>query len=229
SDSVNYRAFQVMEFERNQVWFDPREVLAGTIFDRTDKDSLERMRSADFAVLTEIPPPEAGVYELPFDRDMHRVTPDLMAWCRKNMIELQSGLVQGRDVNVFIRPAVRVQAEPNGWIARHGATVVSLAQILRQKPTIELWGPSSKQQLPTPPHVQAELTIADHPPMQVPAELKYERSAYHLTLKLDPAKLPEVGKVTIELSFDPAVVPRTTSGRNHRELVFKLPDRAELH
>jgi hypothetical protein len=107
-------------------------------------------------------------------------------------------------------------------------TVTGLADVLRERPTIELWGPNSVAYIPTPPQVHATL-ILGHRPIDVPATITYEQGNYHLTLKVDPATLPATGKVEIDLAFDLFFVPRKINGSaDDRELVFFKPNRAEF-
>lgn len=229
SDAFQFRAFHVIEFERQQKWLDAREALAGTIFGRSMDETMQRMSWADFAVITEPAPPGLGVFEHEFDRGMRDATPILLGWCRQNMVQLQSGSIMGRPVSVFVRPAVRVKVDTDGWVEDAGMSLHGLAEVLRDRPLIELWGPNSAAYIPQAPHVHAVLTAPDHAPVEVSGTLTYEDNNYHLSLRLDPATLPATGKVKIDLTFDASFVPRKINGSaDDRKLVFFQPSRAEL-
>jgi len=227
SDALHYKVFKILAYERHGILFHPDEVLANSIFERDPEDAMRRLRYADFVVLTQHPQPKPGTFELPFDRRMRELRPRLFDWCRGNDIELLSehlGPPFDCDATVFVRPEVRVQADADGWIATRGAKVVGLAEVLRARPRIELWGPNSMQYLTNPPHARARIRGSD-----LPAALTYEGDSYHLSLHLDPARLPVTGSVEIELSFDGSFIPRKVNGSaDDRELVMQLPSRAEL-
>jgi hypothetical protein len=236
SDALNFKVFEVMAFERRGQIYRPSEVLANTIFRRNPAELEHRLQCADFAVLSELPPGHPpSPYD--FDRSMQAVKPQLLSWCQQHLVELKHehlGLPFDRDVTLFVRPAVRVSGEPDGWVARSGARITALAEVLRQRPSIELRGKIEASCFKSPPHVVARLRAADEPPHDVPAhdvpaQLQYDGNDYRLSLRLDPAMLPEDGPVEIDLSFDSGFVPRQVSGAaDDRELVMRLPSDGAL-
>jgi hypothetical protein len=227
SDSLHFQAFQVMEFERRGLWFEPREVLGNTIFHRTAEDAIADLKLADIVVLSDFPPTEGFEHE--FEADMRKTLATLMDWCRENLVEISSVPILGRQTTVFIRPAVRVQVDPDGWIASRGMTISGVAEVLRQRPNIELIGPNSATYLPSAPHVRIEMSRPDGSTVQVPATLEYAAPDYHLHVHLDPNTLPASGKVELAVSFDSSFVPRKVNGTaDDRELEFALPTGAEL-
>jgi len=59
--------------------------------------------------------------------------------------------------------------------------------------------------------------------------LRYDGNDYRLSLRIDPAMLPEEGPVEIDLRFDSGFVPRQVSGAaDDRELVIRLPSEGAL-
>ena len=226
SDALNFKVFDVMAFERRGQVFTPREVLANTIFLRNPGELEHRLACADFAVLTQTEPGgPASPYE--FDRGMTAMKPQLFTWCHQHMIEAvheHLGLPFDRDVTLFVRPAVRVQADPDGWIARDGARITGLALVLRQRPNIELRGKNAQAFIGRTPQVRAKLRIGHEAPIDVPAELSEQGDDYRLALRLDPNRLPGDGPVEINLSFDAWFTPRQLNGSNdERQLVMRLP------
>lgn len=231
SDALNFKVFAVMEFERRGRAFTPSEVMANTIFLRNPAEIDQRLACADFALLTQ-PWPGRRPTPYAFDREMQRRRPQLFAWCRSHLVELaHESLGDPFDcgATAFVRPAVQVRAEPDGWIKTRGATITGLAEVLRQRPHVELVGNNAAAYLKSPPRVTAELHAGSGPVQTVPAELKYEGKLYRLSLRLDPALLPREGAVTIELSFGSGFVPRQVSGTpDDRELVMRLPSDGSL-
>lgn len=227
SDVLHYKVFKILTYERNGTLLDADEVLANSIFERDPDEAVRRLRFADFVVLTRHPSPRPGAFELPFDRRMRELRPRLFDWCRNNDVELfdeHLGAPFNCEVTAFARPEVRVQADADGWMASRGAKIVGLAEVLRRRPRVDLWGPNTAQYLKDPPHVTARIAAGE-----ARAALKYEGDRYHLSLHLDPVRLPPTGRVEIELTFDRSFVPRQINGSaDDRELVMPLPDRASL-
>ena len=156
SDALNYKGFKVMAYERHGELFEPAEVLSNTIFTRDNQREIERLRYADFVLLSDNVPAPPGGFELPFDQMMRELRPTLRDWCRRNMVEIETehlGAPFDRDVTVFARPAVQIKCELDGWIAKRGTRLVALAEVLRARPDITLSGPNSAPHLPAPPHV----------------------------------------------------------------------------
>jgi hypothetical protein len=226
SDALNFKAFEVMAFERRGQLFRSSEVLANTIFRRNPAEVAHRLECADFAVLTDVPPNRPpSPYD--FDRSMQAVKPELFAWCREHLVELKHehlGLPFDRDVTLFVRPAIRVVGQRDGWMARSGTRVTALAEVLRQRPNIEMRGKNEASYLRNPPHVLARLSVIEDSTRDVPARLRYEGDEYRLSLRVDPAMLPASGPVDIELLFESGFVPRSVNGTaDDRELVMRLP------
>jgi len=229
SDSINFKVFEVMAFERLGESFDGREVLADSVLARGPDEEINRLHLADFVLLTEQFP--EGTLAYPFDRSMRQLHPELYSWCRQNLIEVDHerlGPPFNYDVTVFLRPAVRVNGEPDGWVARTGATITGIAGVLRHRPVIDLWGPNSATSLPRPPHVTAILTVNGNE-IRVPAGLAYEGTRYHLQLDLGSMELPLNDRMDIRLTFDSSFTPRQVAGTpDDRQLVMRLPDQGEL-
>jgi hypothetical protein len=231
SDALNFKVFDVMVFERRGQVFTPSEVLANTIFLRNPGELEHRLACADFAILTQVAP-DRPLPPYEFDRGMAAMKPALFAWCRLHLIELQHehlGLPFDRDVTLFVRPAVRVQGERDGWIARRGTRITGLAEVLRAKPDIVLRGKNAASSLRGGvPRASARI-VGDGKPIDVPARLTNDADEYALELRLDPKQLPEQGPVTIELTFDASFLPRQVNGSpDGRELVMRLPEDGSL-
>lgn len=227
SDALNFRVFEVLTFERHGQILDAWEELSESPMASAPAPPEAKLRFADFVVDIESSAPQSGTFEYPFDQSARKIRPQILAYCRRSMVELDRrhiGEPIDCDVTLFIRPTVQVTADADGWIASRGAKIVGLAEVLRRRPRIDLWGASTAQYLKVTPHVVAR--IAE---VKVPAALTDEGDGYHLALHLDPAKLPNTGRVEINLSFDGSFVPRKINGSaDDRELVMPLPDRASL-
>ena len=225
SDALNFRVFEVVTFERHGRILDAWEELSEAPMAPSPPES--KLQFADFAIEIDGLVAPSGTFEYPFDKSARKIRPQIIAYCQKNLVELDRrrlGTPFDCDVTTFIRPTVQVTADADGWIASRGAKIVGLAEVLRRRPHIDLWGANAAQYLKDPPHVTARNANSN-----VQAALTYEVDRYHLSIHLDPAKLPASGRVEIELSFDRSFVPRQINGSaDDRQLVMPLPDRASL-
>jgi hypothetical protein len=220
-----------MTYERRHIMIRPNEVLANSIFARPPAEQSDRLSRADLTVLSEMPAPPPGQFEFAFDKEIRQLKPQFFDWCRKNCVELEHRHFDAPmtfDATLFIRPAVRIQGEPDGWMARHGTQITGLAEVLRSRPEIELVGKNAADRLPVPPHVKAALVAPGLAPIPIPAELTYDGPNYRLDIHVDPALLAEHGKVEIDLAFDSAFMLPGVSGAVDRQLVFRLPESGDV-
>jgi hypothetical protein len=223
-DGMNYKAFEVLAFERQHQMLRPGEVLGNSIFARPPQEEQKLLQSADLTVLTESPPPPPGAFEYPADKALRELKPQFFDWCRRNCVQLDRVQFQPPvpiTVTLFIRPAVKVHGRADGWIATEGTRITGLAEVLRARPDIVLTGRNAERDLPSPPRVTAVLNSQSLPPSPVPATLTYAGEQYRLELAIDPNKLPERGPIEITLSFEHGFGPGN-------ELVMRLPDDGAL-
>jgi hypothetical protein len=213
-DGLNYRAWNIMTYERSHQMLRPAEILAKSIFAAHPEKQTALLRQADLIVLTEAPAPGPKDFEFDFDHMSRELKPKFLMWCRSNYVELDHArFAAPREMNltVFVRPVVRVETDADGWMHQRGTHLVSLAEILRNRPEIELTGPAGSTAL-QPPAVSAALVAPGLAPIPVPASLTAQDGVYHLNLHVDPSRLSMQGRVQIDLQFGGKGVEATGNG-----------------
>jgi len=224
ADFLGYSLLSVLTYERRGVLLDPGEGLA-SVLARPAEEVIPRLTASDFVILTE--PPPSGGYERPFDQTMRQLRPVLADYCQKNLVEIEHLRVLGHEITVFVRPEVVVRAAADGWITSDGLTVTALAEVLRQRPVIQLRGEANFTYLRRVPHARARLLLADGRDKPVAAEIKATGSNYSVTIHLNPSDAPLTGVVRLHVDFDESFVPRRIgAGADTRELVMPLPAEA---
>ena len=232
SDAFNSSVFKVMEFERRGQLFDGEEVLSESVSRVPPEWPMSRLSYADFFVLIDKPMPGPDQYEYPFDQQMRELQPLIERWCHQNAVELgryEFGPPFDCSATLLIRPAVRVEGQPDGWVTKNGTKVIALAQVLRQRPNILLRGKNAASFLNgVVPQPKAQ-TLEHGKLVELSARMTNNHDEYRLEIDLDPRQLPDHGIVSIDLSFDASFVPRRLNGSpDDRELVMRLPDDGSL-
>ena len=225
-DFLTPKNLTILNYERHGEMVSGEATLGGlTAYEPADL--FNRLKLSDFAIVTKRVGPQPA-YQFPFDEQMQALHPQILAFCRRNMIELGQFRVFDRDIDLFIRPAVTVQAAADGWITSDGMTVSGLAAVLRQWPIIEMRGQANFQYLGRVPRVRAALLTPDGGRKDVPAAMTASGSDYTIVLRPEPADIPQGGRVQIHVDFDARFVPHQMSSANAdtRELVMPLPTQA---
>ena len=232
ADWAYCRSIEAMSFERHGFALSGDEVLADTLFARPPAEQIERLRRADFIILIRYPTDRPSPLSYPFDQQMRELEPRLRQWCDANLISIAHDRLAepfNCEVTVYVRPAVSVVGERDGWITRSGSKIVALAESLRRWPAIDFWGRRAGESLPQPPHVSARI-MASGRAISTPARLSYEGPEYHFNVHVNPADLLRQELVQIDLAFDSSFTPRQVNGTpDDRDLVIRLPTRGEIH
>ena len=226
SDFLYHKNLTILGYERHGVLLSAGGSI-GQLQAYPVAELFERMRRSDFAVITRLAGP-APEYQFPFDLQLQELHPQILAWCRQNMTELRRLHVFDRDIDVFIRPSVKMQAAADGWITSDGLTVTGLAAVLRQRPVIEMRGQANFQYLGRVPHVTAAL-LREGGQIPVPADITASGSSYLITVRLNPGDVPVAGTAEVHIAFDAHFVPREIGANaDTRALVMPLPSEAVL-
>jgi len=229
ADYLAHKNLSVLAYERHGYVIDAGQSL-GQLQEYSTPELFERLRRSDFVVLSHGtgPPP---YYEYPFDRQMRQMHPQLVEWCDENMVALQSLHVFDRDVTLYMRPAVQLQAAADGWITSDGLIVTTLGRMLRSAPHLEMRGQADFRLLHGTPHVHAKLLEAGHEPVDVPATITVTAGTdYLLKADVSPSLVTDDGPVRIRLTFDEHFVPvQIGTSNDPRELVMQVPTSATLH
>jgi hypothetical protein len=183
-------------------------------------------RASDLLVLVETraPPP------YPSDRSLQAALPRLRAYCEAELVRLGAFDVEGGELTLYARPALRLEGLAEGWAPGAGLRLTGPGAVLRGRSRVVLSGRMGPAAALGPPEVRAELQ-AGGGSRTVPAtfEISPDRQSYRLTVHVTDKEVPADGPVELRLSFAGGFdLLRPGLYCNTRRLVVPAPDRIEL-
>jgi hypothetical protein len=175
-------------------------------------------------LLTEHAPPPAGEFEYPFETSVRQAKPQLIAYCKENLVEQGHARLFERDITLYVRPLLGVEGiTADGWVARDGITVTALADVLRSRPVVQICGDASGGIPDRPVKVFAKLMLDGQENVEVPATFEVGGGGCKVTLKLNPAELPASSVVHIRVTFAGAASDESVDARDSRGLIMRAP------
>ena len=99
-DYIDGRILRLMCYERHKVWIPFSVNLPDSILAGPDDLVLYKLQLCDFMILTDYMP---GHGYWPYDQQMHRLYPQLKAWCEAHMKAAETFSVFERDMTLYQR------------------------------------------------------------------------------------------------------------------------------
>jgi hypothetical protein len=228
TDTLHAWHINTVAYELHGVNLSAREKLAKNISAVSEAEALAAIGKCNFAVLQKHT--ASSVYPYPINIGLRGLYPKLEAACERSCFVLGRFRVFGDEVTVYARAAVEMKgATVDNWITSDGLVLSAPAEVLRDRPHIELvgktgWGTSEKA-----PVVTAELVVAGQSPRKVQAALSSDGSRYTIEVQLKPDEIPDVPQVDIRLAFDRYFMPSAAGNSpDSRHLVIRSPDETLL-
>ncbi|HZY84561.1 MAG TPA: hypothetical protein VFE78_07005, partial [Gemmataceae bacterium] len=222
-DYAHHEAHRVLAYERHGSLPRTGEAFGG-IFALSEADALRGARASDFLLVAATHPPPA----CPFDESLAAALPKVRAYCEAEMVLLGAFDVEGSAVELYARPALRVEGLAEGWVTGAGLRLTGPGAVLRGRPRVVLsgkTGPAAAFQGQAP-GVHAELSAAGHPARTVPArfEVSPDRQDYRIVVDLSGEDVPADAPVEVRLAFEGGAVLSARGLRcNTRRLIVPAP------
>ncbi len=228
-DYTQHETHRVLAYERHGTWLRTGQTLGGNIFDLTDQQITDGARASDFLLLVSTTTPST----YPGDKRLQAALPELGAFCEAHMERLGTFNIEGNDVTLYARPALRVRGLAEGWITAEGLRLTGRGALLRGRPRVVLAGKLGFASffLREPPAVHAALSCGGQPSCTVPAqfELSADRQGYRIVVDVSGEEVPADGPVELRLTFDGgAVLPVRGLRYNTRHMIVPAPEHTEL-
>jgi hypothetical protein len=227
-DYTQHEAFAAWAYERHGTLRQTGVALGAAIVPLTEEEIRNGAWASDFLVLVTT----AAAPPYPSERCLREALPKLRAYCETELVRQGTFDIEGAEVTLYARPALRVEGLINGWVPDVGLRLSGPAARLRGRSRVILSGRTGlAAQLPEFPAVRAELA-AGGGSRTVPAafEVSADRQSYRLVIQVAGQELPDEGPVEIRLSFAGCLPYFLPPGLyvNTRRLVVPAPERTEL-
>ncbi len=228
----NGTAAAVMMLERSGQQFQPREMIAYNIFERTKDEVVKAAAGADCALLTLDPIEKAQQSLFPFHQTAINWQAEYRRIVTTEMAPIAELRMPGHHFQIFVRPRARLEGGSYGWLTAEGAEVVASARALRNLPVVRITGSTIGSK-----HLKGELvttaTIAGDPgkpPVTLQSRATiYPDESYEIRIETGGAKLPYSGPVRLRLTFDRYFVPKDLGiNADPRKLVIQIPKSTSL-
>jgi hypothetical protein len=224
ADYVAPGVFQVLNYERHGRLLTPVECMCSTIDAMTPDEMLGQLRIADFVLLSDHAPPFPGDFEYPFETSVRAAKPQLVAYCKENLIEQGRARLFDRDITLYARPVLTIDGvAADGWVVRDGITVSALAQFFRSRPVVRFSSEIFSGIPDRPVKVVAHLVSEGHEGAEVPGVFAVDTGGCSVTLTFNPADLPASGTAHVRVSFVGAAVNPKLDAQDSRGLIMRAP------
>ena len=200
-------------------------MLAENIFSRTTQEAEEAARRADIALVTLDSPERLHHSLFPFDRSAAQWQSAYREIVTRTMIPIERVNLAGHNFQIYARPRVRIDGEPDGWITAAGVDIRVKTALLRVWPLLRVQGKTAGSKYLAGP-LQGKLTIAGLPPgMTVPARVNIAPDeSYEIEADLSGVAWPDRQIAEMHLSFDRFFIPQAMGlSSDSRKLVIQLP------
>ncbi len=228
-DYTQHEAHRVLAYERHGTWLKTGQALGGSIFALTPAEILAGARASDFLFLVATEAPSA----YPADHCLQAALPQLGAFCEAEMERLGTFNVEGSEVTLYARPALRVEGLAEGWVTAEGLRLTGPGSVLRGRSRVVLAGKTglAAHFLAQTPSVRAELSAGGRPARTVPAqfELSPDRQGYRIVVDVSGEEAAADEPVEVRLTFDGgAVLPGRGLRYNTRRLIVPAPEHTQV-
>jgi hypothetical protein len=225
-DYTQHEALRVWAYERYGTLRKTSAAFGAGIVPLTEEQVLALARASDFLVLVETQAPPA----YPADRSLQAALPLLRAYGEAELVRLGAFDIEGGELTLYARPALRLEGLAEGWVTGAGLRLTGPGAVLRGRSRVVLSGRMGPAAALGPPGVRAELT-AGGASRTVPAtfEVTPDRQSYRLTVQVGDQEVSADGPVELRLSFAGGFeLLRPGLYCNTRRLVVPAPERTEL-
>jgi hypothetical protein len=186
-------------------------------------------RASDFLFLVSTEAPSA----YPADHCLQAALPRLRAFCAAEMERLGTLNVEGTEVTLYARPALRVGGLAEGWVTAEGLRLTGPGSVLRGYSRVVLEGKTGLAAglLTRAPEVRAALSSGGRSARTVPAQFEFspDRQGYRVVVDVSGEEVPADEPVEVRLTFDGGfVLPGRGLRYNTRRLIVPAPERTGL-
>jgi hypothetical protein len=228
-DYTQHEAHRVLAYERHGTWLRTGQTLGGSIFALTDNEITQGARASDFLFLVATQTPSA----YPADHCLQAALPQLRAFCEAEMERLGAFDIEGNEVTLYARPALRVGGVVEGWVTAEGLRLTGPGSVLRGRARVVLAGKIGFASffLRQAPDVRAELSSGGHAARTVPARFEFspDRQGYRVVVDVSGEEVPADAPVEVRLTFDGgAVLPVRGLRYNTRRLIVPAPEHTQV-
>lgn len=223
-DDLNPFVYSVLTYERTGVL--PPSPAAGMPLHRIPHDeALSLLDAADFVFLT-VMPSSATQLIYPLDQQMAEMESELWARVSKDHLRFRTLSYAGRDVALFVKPAIKLGRVSGGWITSDGVSLETPCSLVRYKSTFVIGGKTLGLEL-LGDKLNAKATFrAGGSERNIPATVSLapaERS-YSVSVDLRNIEISAGGACEIDVAFDRYFIPRERGiNDDPRKLVVQAP------
>lgn len=225
-------AAAVLAYERLRWRFDPAVPIGSPMFRPVEPKALrDGFAAADVAILVRRPPRRGFKPWLAFDSSMSVFREALVVRAEREMVLIARHNVDDWVVDAYARPRLtmlvpHVAAGADWeWITDAGLTLATSATLLRSRPEIRLSGVAQFELIGGElPGISATLLPTGGMPLPLPVSARRHGASYVIQVRCDAVRLPEHGRVLVQLDFDRFFRPVDVGlGPDPRRLVMAAP------
>jgi len=212
-------------FEKHRSLLKARMLLASNIFLEDKRAALKQVDDCDFAILTYESSPSELVY--PVTNTVNSIRDKLNGLVNKTMHHVGSHVIEGRTVDLFVKPQLKIGGLSGGWITSDGLMIKVLPKHIKPGAVLFLGGSFNPNWLP-PENLFVSARVVKHGKTEKPLESKLavEGSRYSIKVLL-PEKSELLGQeepLRIKLSFSVYFIPSQLGiNDDNRKLVLFAP------
>ena len=233
-DSVNQHfvpgILEELFFEKHHSLLKARMLLAFDIFLEDKRMALKQVDYCDFAILTYESFPQELIF--PVTNTINSIRDELNGLVNKTMLHVDSRVIEGRTVDLFVKPQLKIGGLSGGWITSDGLMIEVLPEHIKPGAVLLLGGSFNPNWLPHE-NLFVSAKVVKHGKTEKPLESKLavEGSRYSIKVLL-PEKSGSLGQeepLRIKLSFSGYFIPSQLGiNDDTRKLVFRAPSEKHI-
>ena len=212
-------------FEQHHSLLKARMLLAFDIFLEDKRAALKQVDECDFALLTYKSFPHERNY--PVTNTINSIRDELNRLVIKTMLHVDSRVIEGRTVDLFMKPQLKIRGLSGGWITSDGLIIEVLPKHIKPGAVLLLGGSFNPNWLPYENlFVSAKVVKQGKTEKPLESKLAVEGSRYSIKVFL-PEKNGLLGQeepLRIKLSFSVYFIPSQLGiNDDNRKLVLFAP------